>query len=95
MEIMAGNAGQLALVDVLGARRPINLGMLENPNLSPGDWVLIHMGFALELIDEAAAQEALSGLAMMGSPGDALFGPPAVFGQELPEDEELAGGVSR
>jgi hydrogenase expression/formation protein HypC len=70
VEIMAGNAGQLALVDVLGAQRPINLGMLEDPHLSPGDWVLIHMGFALEQIDEAGAQKALSGLQMMGSPGD-------------------------
>ena len=69
VEILPGNAGQLAMVDVLGARRPINLGMLENPNLSSGDWVLIHMGFALEQIDEGAAQQALSGLQMLGSPG--------------------------
>lgn len=71
VEIMAGNAGQLALVDVLGSRRPINLGMLENPNLACGDWILIHMGFALELIDEAGAQQALSGLRLMGSDGGA------------------------
>jgi hydrogenase expression/formation protein HypC len=70
VEILPGNAGQLALVDVLGAQRPINLGMLDDPNLSPGDWVLIHMGFALEQIDEAGARKALSGLQMMGSPGD-------------------------
>ncbi|MDQ1516444.1 MAG: hydrogenase expression/formation protein HypC [Actinomycetota bacterium] len=71
VEIMAGNAGQLALVDVLGAQRPINLGMLADPDLSPGDWILIHMGFALERIDEAGAQQALAGLQMMGSAGDA------------------------
>lgn len=70
VKIMAGNAGQLALVDVLGAQRPINLGMLEDPALSPGDWILIHMGFALERIDEAGARKALSGLQMMGSAGD-------------------------
>jgi len=67
VRILAGNAGQLALVDVLGAQRPINLGMLEDPNLAPGDWILIHMGFALEQIDEAGARKALSGLRMMGS----------------------------
>lgn len=72
MEILEGNAGQLALVDVLGAQRPINLGMLEDPNLAPGDWILIHMGFALEQIDEAGAERALSGLQMMGSAGDDL-----------------------
>jgi hydrogenase expression/formation protein HypC len=70
VEIMAGNAGQLAMVDVLGVQRPINLGMLENPNLAPGSWILIHMGFALEQIDEAGAQKALSGLRLMGSPGE-------------------------
>ena len=42
----------LALVDVLGAERPINLGMLEDAAVAPGEWVLIHMGFALERIDE-------------------------------------------
>jgi hydrogenase expression/formation protein HypC len=70
VEIMAGNAGQLAMVDVLGVQRPINLGMLEDPDLSPGSWILIHMGFALEQIDEAGAQKALSGLRMMGNPGE-------------------------
>ena len=45
----------LALVDVLGAERPINLGMLEDAAVEPGHWVLIHMGFALERIDEAKA----------------------------------------
>ncbi len=33
---------------------------------APDDWVLIHMGFALELIDEAKADEAIAGLEMMG-----------------------------
>lgn len=70
VRIMEGNAGQLALVDVLGAQRPINLGMLEDATVSPGDWILIHMGFALERIDEAGAQKALSGLQLMGNSGD-------------------------
>lgn len=70
VRILEGNAGQLALVDVLGAQRPINLGMLEDPALSAGDWVLIHMGFALERIDQAGADKAMSGLQMMGSAGD-------------------------
>jgi hydrogenase expression/formation protein HypC len=71
VRILEGNAGQLALVDVLGAQRPVNLGMLEEPALGPGDWILIHMGFALERIDEAGAARALSGLQLMrhGSEG--------------------------
>lgn len=66
VEVMEGNGGMLALVDVLGARRPINLGMLEEMDVVPGEWVLIHMGFALERIDEAKAESAMAGLEMMG-----------------------------
>jgi hydrogenase expression/formation protein HypC len=66
VSILEGNAGMLALVDVLGAERPVNLGMLEDIAVEPGEWVLIHMGFALERIDEAKAVEAMSGLEMMG-----------------------------
>ena len=64
--MLDGNEGMLALVDVLGAQRPINLGMLEDLAVEPGEWVLIHMGFALERIDEAGAEKAMSGLEMMG-----------------------------
>jgi hydrogenase expression/formation protein HypC len=70
VRILEGNAGQLALVDVVGAQRPINLGMLEDPAPAAGDWVLIHMGFALERIDEAGAHKAMSGLEMMGRGGE-------------------------
>ncbi|MFJ6819646.1 carbamoyltransferase HypF [Streptomyces niveus] len=66
VEIVEGYADQLALVDVEGARRRINVGMLDAPPAA-GDWVLLHMGFAMEIIDETKAAEALSGLEMMGS----------------------------
>ncbi|MDP3891816.1 HypC/HybG/HupF family hydrogenase formation chaperone [Nocardioides sp.] len=66
VRILDDHEGMLALVDVLGAQRPINLGMLENTAVEPGQWVLIHMGFALESIDETAAEKAMSGLEMMG-----------------------------
>ena len=70
IEMLEGYGGQLALVDVSGAQRKINIGMLEldQQHLAPGDWVLIHMGFAMERIDEAEAREALSGLELMGRP---------------------------
>jgi hydrogenase expression/formation protein HypC len=70
VKVLDGNGGMLALVDVLGAERPINLGMLDDMALQPGQWVLIHMGFALECIDAAKAQEAMSGLEMMGRERD-------------------------
>jgi hydrogenase expression/formation protein HypC len=72
IQLLDGYGGQLALVDVSGAPRKINIGMLEldQQNLAPGDWVLIHMGFAIERVDAAAAEEALQGLELMGRPRD-------------------------
>lgn len=67
VKVLDGNAGMLALVDVLGAERPVNLGMLEDPAVEPGQWVLLHMGFVVEVIDEAKAREAREGLELMGS----------------------------
>ncbi|HET7387355.1 MAG TPA: HypC/HybG/HupF family hydrogenase formation chaperone [Nocardioidaceae bacterium] len=60
-----GFAGQIALVDVQGARRNVNVGMLDAVPAA-GDWVLIHMGFAMEVVDEQHAREALAGLEIMG-----------------------------
>lgn len=70
VEIVDGYENHVALVDVEGKQRTINIGMLEETP-EPGTWVLIHMGFALETVDEAAAREALSGLEMMGRERDA------------------------
>ncbi|HSP37716.1 MAG TPA: HypC/HybG/HupF family hydrogenase formation chaperone [Frankiaceae bacterium] len=59
-------ADQLALVDVLGVRRRINIGLLEDEELHVGDWILIHVGFAMSKIDEREAAEALAMLELMG-----------------------------
>jgi hydrogenase expression/formation protein HypC len=56
----------LARVDVSGVRRVINVGLLEEDNLQIGDWILIHVGFALSKIDEAEAQAALQFLEDIG-----------------------------
>lgn len=56
----------LARVDVAGVKRVINIGLLEDENLVPGDWVLIHVGFAMSKIDEDEAGRALEGLQLMG-----------------------------
>ncbi|MGI8767533.1 MAG: HypC/HybG/HupF family hydrogenase formation chaperone [Propionibacteriaceae bacterium] len=73
VEVLEGYAGQLALVDVQGAKRKVNIGMLDEDeqHLSPGDWIVIHMGFAMERVDAAAAEEALQGLELMGRARDA------------------------
>ena len=58
---------QLARVDVSGVTRIINIGLLEDEQLQSGDWVLIHVGFAMSKIDEEEAQLALASLQMMGA----------------------------
>lgn len=57
----------LATVDVTGVRRRINVGLLEDEDLAVGDWVLIHVGFAMSRINEEEADRALDGLRLMGS----------------------------
>ena len=56
----------LAKVDVSGVKRAINIGLLEDEKLEPGDWVLIHVGFALSKIDEEEAKAALDFLEGIG-----------------------------
>ena len=46
-----------ARVDFGGVRKRVCLEIL--PDAKPGDWILVHAGFALQLVDEAAAQEVL------------------------------------
>ncbi|MGZ8722909.1 MAG: HypC/HybG/HupF family hydrogenase formation chaperone, partial [Aeromicrobium sp.] len=62
-----GYADQIALVDVEGAQRRVNIGMLDRPPAAR-DWILIHMGFAMEVVDESAAVDAIGGLEMIGRP---------------------------
>ena len=56
----------LARIDVSGVGRVVNIGLLEDEHLAPGDWVLIHVGFAMSKIDEEEARRALEGLQLLG-----------------------------
>ena len=58
-------ANRLAAVDVVGVRRTVNIGLLDGAG--PGDWVLIHVGFALSQIDETEAAATLALLQEMGA----------------------------
>jgi len=65
IEFLPGQS-DLAKVDVSGVRRVINVGLLTDEKVVPGDWVLIHVGFALSKIDEAEAAAALQFLEGIG-----------------------------
>jgi len=67
----------IAKVDVSGVRRNVNVSLLsEGPDaVDVGDWVLIHVGFAMSKIDEHEAQATLEFLVQLGEP----------FEQELAE----------
>ncbi len=56
----------LAKVDVAGVRRNVNIGLLEDARVELGDWVLIHVGFALSKIGEEEARDQLRMLRAMG-----------------------------
>jgi hydrogenase assembly chaperone HypC/HupF len=70
--MVPGYGDQLALVEVEGAARRVNIGLLDEPPPA-GQWVLIHMGFAVELTDAAGAETAMTGLEMMGRSRDDAF----------------------
>jgi hydrogenase expression/formation protein HypC len=55
-----------ALVDVVGVRRRVDLGLLQDDRPVPGDWVLIHVGFAMSKISEQDALDQMHTLQMLG-----------------------------
>ncbi len=59
---------RLARVDVAGVRRKVNIGLLDatDGGAQPGDWVLIHVGFAMSKVDEEEARATLDLLEGMG-----------------------------
>ncbi|MGA2010522.1 MAG: HypC/HybG/HupF family hydrogenase formation chaperone [Solirubrobacteraceae bacterium] len=65
---MVDEANQIAKVDVVGVRRNVNVSLLagDGDDVRPGDWVLIHVGFALSKVDEEEAHATLSLLQSMG-----------------------------
>ncbi len=76
-------ANRLARVDVAGVKRTVNIGLLDGETTGPagpGDWVLIHVGFAISRIDELEARATRRLLEQMG----------AEYEQEL---EELKASV--
>jgi hydrogenase expression/formation protein HypC len=60
------DANSIAKVDVSGVKRNVSVVLVRPDGIEPGDWVLIHVGFAMSKIDEAEAQETMKALQLMG-----------------------------
>jgi hydrogenase expression/formation protein HypC len=64
------DANRLAKVDVAGVKRNVNIGLLDADDgggVGPGDWVLIHVGFAISQVDEEEARTTRDMLERMGA----------------------------
>ena len=72
VELLEGTGRRLAMVDLVGVTREVDIGLLDDAPPDVGDWVLVHVGFAMARLDQAEAQETLSMLRMMQ---DALADP--------------------
>jgi hydrogenase expression/formation protein HypC len=57
---------QIAKVDVSGVKRAVSIALVASEGVAAGDWVLIHVGFAMSKIDEREAQETMNMLKEMG-----------------------------
>jgi len=60
------DANSIAKVDVSGVRRNVNVALVRPEGIGPGDWVLIHVGFAMSKIDAGEARETMQALQLMG-----------------------------
>ena len=64
---MVDETFSLAKVNVSGVKRNVNVSLVASEGIAPGDWVLIHVGFAMSKIDEQEARETLQILQQMGT----------------------------
>src|SRR4029077_7817007 len=76
----------LAKVNVSGVRRMINIGLLSDDPPAPGEWVLIHVGFALSKIDE---QEAAATMQFLEGTGQAYEDELAALKASVIEEKAL------
>jgi len=72
-----------ALVEVAGVRRHIDTGLLVDDPPQTGDWVLIHVGFAMSKISEEQAIDQLQTLTMLGEQQAAMEEVRGYGGEEI------------
>ncbi len=63
-QIVRLEAGEQALVDIGGIRKQVSVALLDG--LVPGEFVIVHVGYALARLDPAAAAETLAAMAAAG-----------------------------
>jgi hydrogenase expression/formation protein HypC len=60
------DTNSIAKVNVSGVKRNVNVALVRPEGIASGDWVLIHVGFAMSKIDENEARETMQALQTMG-----------------------------
>jgi hydrogenase expression/formation protein HypC len=85
IEISADNP-ETAVVDVVSVRRKVDLGLLQDDRPQPGDWVLIHVGFAMSKISEQDALDQMQTLRILGEAEAAMQ---EVEGYGLPDGNDV------
>jgi len=85
IELVPDTESRLATVEVVGVRRKVDLGLLQDNLPKPGDWVLIHVGFAMSKISEQDAADQIQTLMALGEAEQAMQ---EVRGYGLDEGED-------
>jgi len=62
------DANSIAKVEVSGVKRNVSVALVRPDGIASGDWVLIHVGFAMSKIDESEARETMKALELLGQP---------------------------
>ena len=71
VELVSGQ-NDVGVVEVAGVRRKVQLGLLADDLPVAGDWVLIHVGFAISKISEVDAAEQMQLLSLLGEVDQAM-----------------------
>jgi len=96
---ISGDHAESALVDVAGVRRKIDLGLLQDDKPVPGDWVLIHVGFAMSKISECDALDQMNTLRALGEIDGAMqevqgYGLEEIDSDDVETDDSAADGAA-
>src|SRR5271170_5533553 len=92
VELSSSGQAHLGTVEVAGVRRKVDLGLLQDELPTVGEWVLIHVGFAMSKISERDAMEQMDLLRMLGETEQAIQ---EVRGYGLEDTGEHEGASTR